>query len=188
MFITFHRVFCMIFVTIFMISMFITFHRRFRYVFKEFPTEFRLKLWRRCVSQGSWPPFCTVASAPFASRNVSMPPFMQFHRGFRDVFTTCSLRFRFEFELTCVSQVISPQAGPWEKDGRKLLHPKKKLRYFFSKKLGKFWGTVRAPPWHDSNTSKQRHFRPSRVVSAWNPLKPCRKSAKKCGKPRQKTS
>ena len=45
-----------------------------------------------------------------------------------------------------------------------------------------------APPCHDSNTSKQRHFRPSRVVSAWNPPKPCRKSAKKCGKPSQKTS
>jgi hypothetical protein len=106
-----HRCLCMIFVTIFMISMFIWYHRGFWYVFKEFPKDFRLKLWRWCVSQGNWPPFCIAAPAPFASCNVPMLPFMQFHRGFRDVFTTCSHNFRFKFELTCVSQGISPAFG-----------------------------------------------------------------------------
>jgi hypothetical protein len=70
--------------------------------------NFRTKLRRRCVAQGNLPPFCIIALAEFATRNVPMPVLMQFHRGFREIFTACWQFFRMEFESTCVSQGISP--------------------------------------------------------------------------------
>ena len=42
----------------------------------------RTKLRRRCVAQGILSPFCMIALAAFATRNVPMPVFMQFHRVF----------------------------------------------------------------------------------------------------------
>ena len=42
----------------------------------------RNKLRRRCVAQGSLSPFCIIALAAFATRNVPMPILMKFSRGF----------------------------------------------------------------------------------------------------------
>ena len=65
-FMWFHRCFRIIFLWNFVIFMFMWKHRGFWYVFKQFPTEFRLRLRRRCVPQGNSPPFCIVAFAWFS--------------------------------------------------------------------------------------------------------------------------
>ena len=110
-FMWFHRGFCIILVWNLGISMFMWKHRGFRYVFKQFLTEFRLKLWRRCVPQGNLPPFCIAALAQNFPRNVPMPAFMQFYWGFREIFTKCSHKFRMKVMPICVSQGISPPFG-----------------------------------------------------------------------------
>ena len=101
----------MIWVLNMVFSIFVELHRGFRGVFRIFRCPFRIFFWRRCVSQGNSPSFGIICFAPFAFQNLPISVFMEYHRGFRGVFTRLRCRFRGFFWRRCVSQGNSPSFG-----------------------------------------------------------------------------
>ena len=80
-----HRCFRMVFLWNFKIFMFMGKHWSFWYILEQFLTNFRCKLWHRCVSQGNLPSFCIGALTRCCSSKCNDPRVYEKRRCYRRV-------------------------------------------------------------------------------------------------------